>query len=459
MHKATLLSKGEGNYFFGFHDLVAWNNAGDKLLALRIDDMYTPPDPNVPCDIGFIDNAGIFHKLGETYAYNYPQGARQQWIGNTDLFIVNDKINNEWRSRVYDSVTEECTDILDYPAHVITDDGWAFGLDYARLFRVGGYGYTGLPDAYANDEAPSKSGIIRHHVTTREHKMILSVHEVAKFQMNPNLGRCHYFTHLLLNPSQTKLAFLHRYKLKDGGETTRLMTVNTDGSGLRCLASGFLSHFDWQDDEHIAIWGRTGSGVERLRQSFLYKMMPTGLVSKGKKILKKLLYKPKEGVKTNSAFNWLLFKDTDNPQFTLLAKGVIEEDGHPMFCPANRDWMICDTYPDANGIRTLFLFEYSTQTRVDLGTYKKLDQQPDINKSMPFLEGVDKAVLKAFSPEQMAFTRSGLHCDLHPRWKKDGTMVAFDSIHEGSRKIYGFDVTDIVSNKASHERQKVYSGL
>lgn len=459
MHKATLLSKGEGNYFFGFHDLVAWNNAGDKLLALRIDDMYTPPDPNVTCDIGFIDNTGIFHKLGETYAYNYPQGARQQWIGNTDLFIVNDKINNEWRSKIYDSVTGECTDILDYPAHVITDDGWAFGLDYARLFRVGGYGYTGLPDAYANDEAPSKSGIITHHITTREHKMILSVHEVAKFQMNPNLGRCHYFTHLLLNPSQNKLAFLHRYKLKDGGETTRLMTVNTDGSGLRCLASGFLSHFDWQDDQHIAIWGRTGSGVERLRQSFLYKMMPTGLVSKGKKILKKLLYKPKEGVKVNSAFNWLLFKDTDNPEFSLLAKGVIEEDGHPMFCPANRDWMICDTYPDANGIRTLFLFQYSTQMRVDLGTYKMLDQQPDISKSMPFLEGVDKAVLKAFSPQQMAFTRSGLHCDLHPRWKKDGTMVAFDSIHEGSRKIYGFDVTDIVSNKTSHERQKVYSGL
>jgi hypothetical protein len=112
-----------------------------------------------------------------------------------------------------------------------------------------------------------------------------------------------------------------------------------------------------------------------------------------------------------------------------------------------------------NGIRTLFLFQYSAQKRVDLGTYKMLDQQPDINKSMPFLEGVDKAVLKAFSPQQMAFTRSGLHCDLHPRWKKDGTMVAFDSIHEGSRKIYGFDVTDIVSNKASHERQKVYSGI
>src|SRR3954470_13067389 len=103
MHKATLLSKGEGNFFFGFHDLVAWNNGGDKLLSLRIDDMFTPPDPNVACDIGFIDDGGRFHKLGETYAYNYPQGARQQWIGNTDLFIVNNKVDNKWCSKVYDS--------------------------------------------------------------------------------------------------------------------------------------------------------------------------------------------------------------------------------------------------------------------------------------------------------------------------------------------------------------------
>jgi len=462
MHKATLLSKGEGNFFFGFHDLVAWNNGGDKLLALRIDDMYTPPDPSVPCDIGFIDDGGNFHKLGETYAYNYPQGARQQWIGNTDQFIVNDKVDNKWCSKVYDSFTEEMTDVLDYPTHVITDDGWAFGLDYARLFRVGGYGYTGLPDAYAHDEAPAASGIIKHHVTTREHKMIISVKEVAGFQMNPNLGRCHYFTHLLLNPAQDRIAFLHRYKLKDGGETTRLMTVGLNGEDLRCLATGFLSHFDWKDDNHIAIWGRTGSGVERLRNSFLYKMMPTSLVSKGKKIIKKLLYKPKkEGVRVNAAFDWLLFKDTENPPVQLLAKDVIVEDGHPMFCPANRDWMICDTYPDANGFRTLFLFQYSTQKKIDLGRYKMLDQQPDINKSMPFLEGVDKAVMKAFSPEQMAFTRSGLHCDLHPRWKKDGTMVAFDSIHEGSRKVYGFDVTDIISTKAdtSHDHQEVHSRI
>jgi hypothetical protein len=461
MHKAVLLSKGKGNFYFGFHDLTAWNDAGEKLLALRIDDMTTPPDPDVPCDIGYLDVQGQYHKMGETYAYNYPQGARQQWIGKSDLFIVNDKINHAWRSKIYNTKTGECTP-LEYPTHVITDDGWAFGLDYARLFRVGGYGYTGLPDAYAAEDAPTDSGITRHNVFTGEAEMILSVAEVANYEMNANLGNNHYFTHLLLNPSQKRIAFLHRYKLKDGGETTRLMTINTDGSELHCLATGFLSHFDWQDEDHIAIWGRTGSNVEKLRQSLLYRMLPSGLVGQAKKIIKKILYKPKAGVNSNPGFNWLLFTDAENTPHSLLAKDVITEDGHPMFCPANRDWMICDTYPNKEGIRTLFLFQYSTQRRVDLGTYKMLDKQPDLDKSMPFLQGVDKTVLKAFSPQQMAFTRSGYHCDLHPRWMGNGRMVAFDSIHEGTRQIYGFDVSDIVLPKdttPAHERQAAHYGV
>lgn len=31
-------------------------------------------------------------------------------------------------------------------------------------------------------------------------------------------------------------------------------------------------------------------------------------------------------------------------------------------------------------------------------------------------------------------------CDLHPRWRKDGRQLAFNSVHEGSRQIYVIDV-------------------
>src|SRR5688500_12650467 len=102
MNNEILLTTGDGNFFFGFHDIPAWNAKGDKLAALRIEDIYTPPSSTSLCEVGFVQN-GEFIKLGTTHAYNYPQGARQQWIGSTDLLIVNDKIDNAWRSKIYNA--------------------------------------------------------------------------------------------------------------------------------------------------------------------------------------------------------------------------------------------------------------------------------------------------------------------------------------------------------------------
>ena len=31
-------------------------------------------------------------------------------------------------------------------------------------------------------------------------------------------------------------------------------------------------------------------------------------------------------------------------------------------------------------------------------------------------------------------------CDLHPRWRPDGRMIGFNSVHEGYRQVYVMDV-------------------
>lgn len=438
-----LLTKGEGDFFFGFHDLVAWNTKGTKLAALRIEDISTPPQADVACEIGFIEG-GNFTKLGITYAYNYPQGARQQWIGETNLLIVNDKVNNAWGSKIYDTDSGAEIALLPFSTHVITKEGWAFGLDYARLHRVGGYGYTGLKDKTINEEAPTGTGIVKHNVYTGEASLLISIATVAAFQHSGNPGKHHYITHLVLNPSQSRVAFLHRFKLKDGGETTRLMTIGTDGTDLRCLGTGFLSHFDWKDDNSIAIWGRVGSSIERLRNSFFYRMVPSEMVAWAKKRIKRFIYKPKPAATGSSLFNWLVFTDEEEVKQSFLAKGVIIEDGHPMFCPVNRDWMVCDNYPNEDGVRTLFLFQISTQRKIILGQYKMIDDKPDLTKLNNALDDIEPSVLKAFELKNIAFYRSGFHCDLHPRWKGDGSMVCFDSIHKGKRAIYGFDVSGYI---------------
>jgi hypothetical protein len=439
------LAKSGKNYFFGFHDLKASNTNGTRVAALKIANIYTPPSPDKPCEIGFLES-GVFIKLGTTKAFNYPQGAREQWVGDTNLLVVNDLVGDVWGTRVYDTDRQELVDSLAYPTHVVTNEGWAFGLDYARLHRVGGYGYTGLLDQNKKEHAPENSGIVKHNIYTKESELILSIKKVANFKAKQSLGKHHYLTHLVLSPSQTRIAFLHRCKLNDGGETTRLMTIGINGEDLRCLATGFLSHFEWKEDTQVAIWGRTGTGVEKLRNNPIIQMIPPAVIRVAKGVVKKLLKKEKPvtdvNAKKDSPFDWLLLTDAENVEKSYLGKGVLNEDGHPMFCPSNRDWLVNDTYPNSDGIRELYLFQYSTQKKIILGKYQMIFDKPAVDKVQSTLEDVEKSVLRSFSIDKMAFFRSGLHCDLHPRWNADGTTVIFDSIHEGTRQIYALDVSD-----------------
>lgn len=442
---SNLISDDNYHYFFGFHDLIAWNAKGNKLAALQIEEIISPPSLERPCNIGYIKD-GKFIKLGKTYAYNFPQGARQQWLGESDLLIVNDLVGDVWGTRIYDTNTNKLIDTISKPTHILQDDGWAYGLDYSRLHRLGGYGYTGLKDISKIENCPANSGIIKHNLFTKKHELLVSIKEVANYKSNTNSGKNHYLTHLVLNPSKDRIAFLHRCKLNDGGETTRLMTIGTNGENLRCLASGFLSHFDWKDNENIIIWGRTGTSIEKLRNNKLIKIIPPFLMRGIKGIIKSFLKKRNNNVHNSkeSMENWLLLSDTNEVSSDFFAKEVLKEDGHPMFCPSNRDWMICDTYPNNSGIRELFLFQFSTQKKIVLGTFQMIFEKPNIKNILNTLDDVEKSVIKSFSLEKMAFYRSGLHCDLHPRWNFDGSRIAFDSIHEGKRKIYELDVSEIV---------------
>jgi Periplasmic component of the Tol biopolymer transport system len=427
------------HHLFGFHDLCAWNSNNDRLVVLEVDDILTPPNPDIVYKLGYIDNENRFIQFGTTRAFNYPQSARQQWIDNTNHVIVNDIRDKRVISKIYD--TDSCSevDILNESAHVVTADGWAFGLDYARLFRLGAYGYAGVEDRTVGMDAPGNSGIIKHNIYTKEKNLLLSVESVANFQMDSKLGRHHYITHLVLSPDQKRIAFLHRFILGDGGVSSRLCTIGINGENLRCLSSGFLSHFDWSDNEHIMIWGRIGSGVEKLRQHPVYSLIPPKVLQIAKEILKKTLRKS-----SGSNFHWMNILDADISIIDYIAEGIITEDGHPMFCPTNRDWFICDNYPDKTGVRTLFLFNIKTNTKMELGKFNMLDEKPDLQRSKELLRGTEDEIMNIVGLENFAFTRSGLHCDLHPRWSPDGTKIAFDSIHDGTRQIYSCNVKSIV---------------
>ena len=143
------------------------------------------------------------------------------------------------------------------------------------------------------------------------------------------------------------------------------------------------------------------------------------------------------------AMSFLKITDSDTPLINEFAKSIITEDGHPMVNPLHDKWIINDTYPDIDNCRTLMLFNAAEQIRIDLGKFCFSDTHVDMSLEESFFQGIDGGVLKNINRNKTAFFRSGLHCDLHPRWLADGKTAAFDSIHEGKRQIYGITFNQI----------------
>ena len=437
------LTEGPKHHVFGFHDLIISNPSCKKYLSLEVNVMNRPQLPGEEIGVGYVEDSS-FVKVGETVAMNYPQGSRQQWVGNSDLFIVNNRVGNVWGADLYDATTNKLVDRYESTAHMVSKDGTkAYGLDYARLHRLGVYGYIGIEDVTQNEAAPANSGIWVVDLKTKEKKLLVSVKEVAE-QGNCDIrdNAHHYITHLCLNPSSTRLSFLHRYPLPDGGGMTRLMTIGVDGSGLRCIAQGFLSHYHWKDDENIYIFGRANSSIDSIRGS---KLLSSPLLVKPLRMAKKIACGVLGKNRVSSmGMSFIMITDSDTPSITPFAQDIITVDGHPMTNPIYKNWCINDTYPDQEGVRDLMLYNFEKDLRIDLGKFKRIMGPVDMTLKDKFFENVDEHIIQKSGEEKFAISRTGFNSDLHPRWNADGTVAVFDSIHEGTRQLYAVNVEEII---------------
>lgn len=444
--KVERLTNGPKHHLFGFHDLIISNKADTKFLCLEVDTMNRPPLPGELFGVGYVEE-GQFIKVAETTALNYPQGARQQWVADTNCFTVNNRVGDVWGTDLYDATMNKLLDRFPATTHMLSKDGkLAYGLDYARLYRLGGYGYTGLADVNASEPTPTNAGITVMDMQTKEVKLLVSVRQVAECGNNGKVSTIghHYLTHLCVSPDSSRIAFLHRYPLADGGECTRLMAIGADGSHLRCLAQGFLSHFDWKDNNHIYIFGRANSSLESFRNNpILANPIVAASLRLAKKTVKAIIGKNKSIVASSNSF--MMIEDKDDTHAIPFAKDIIPVDGHPMTNPIFKDWCINDTYPDDEGYRDLMLYNFQIDERINLGRFRMLFEKPNMRLVDEFFKGVEPTRIK--DKDGMAFYRSGLHCDLHPRWNSKGDKVFFDSIHEGTRQVYAVNVTGILDKQ------------
>ncbi len=380
---AHAVTRGPAHHHFGYYDKFPWNRSGRFLLGLETAFMDRPPTASDRATIGMVDLAAgnQWQPIDSTHAWNWQQGCMLQWLGSDPerSVIYNVCAGDHFAARIAD-VENGRQRQLDRPVYALSRDGrQAVSVNFARIATTRpGYGYQGPPDPWADDPHPDADGIYWMDVESGEHRLIVSLDQVVGIGHTAGMdGVTHWFNHLQFNPSGTRFLFLHRWVDSQHGRQTRLFTADPDGSGLACVADhGMVSHFDWRDDRHILAWARQHGVGDR----------------------------------------YFVFADPGG-QAEVLADGVLTQDGHCSYSPDGR-WLLTDTYPDAQGFRTLILYDLQEQRRIDLGRFY----------AMP-----DRA--------------SGeIRCDLHPRWSRDGRSICFDSVHEGSRQIYVMEVADIVAS-------------
>ena len=346
----TRISPDDDNYeyFFGYYDKSPEDVTGQYVLCLRAENTWSNVAPAIPAQILLIDTAkeenapGRVRVLATTHAWNVQQGCMMQWLGPD---FDHDIIYNDFRDGEYVSVILNVFNgeerVLKAPVYSVSKDGcFALTLDFSRLHRLRpGYGYSNKIDETANQKIPDSPAIWRLDLRTNVLSPVLKYIDFTSFQPRPEMKYAeHKVNHIMLNPSGDRFMVLHRWF--DGQRKyTRLVTVNTDGTGMYNLSDDdMVSHCYWKDDRTIiAFENKKGQGAG-------YYLM------------------------------------TDMSQHFKHLWPHLCNDGHPSYSPDGR-LVVTDTYPNRRRIseinilnetfntviaRVFSPFKYNNDTRCDL---------------------------------------------------------------------------------------------
>jgi len=342
--------------------------------------------------------------LDTTTAWNWQQGAQAAWLGGGDggwiAYNMRAADGRSFFSRLRHVRTGETRD-LPLPTYSITDDGRiGLCLNFQRLrYCHPTIGYAIEGEAPRPPDAPDDDGLFAMDMESGATRLVLSLARLAAEEPDPNMeGAVHWITHPVPNPSGRRVAFLHRYARDVSTQlfwSFRLVTTDLEGRDVRVLGgrsspydprritaaelrgtrNQSWSHPYWRDDDHAMTWGVLEDGG-----------------------------------------HYLLYPDRARAEPAILGPDCLLRNGHYSFCPTDPNWMLSDTYPDALGVQTLFLYRMDTGIRYNVARF-----------------GTDPQLT------------THLRCDLHPRWSRDGRMVCVDSAHRGARQMYLVDVSALTA--------------
>lgn len=364
-------------YFFGFHDVTPFSADDKKVLVCKLAFDLRMPKAGEGIDVGYLDfkdgKFGDFHKVGETFAWNYHKGCRLQWLNNKEV-IFNNAVDGKIVSTIV-NVESKASRYLPYPidtAFVSEKEHIATTFSYERLqVCMPGYGYPYSDESFLNEKAPSETGLFLMDIKTGERELIVPVKTLMeKFGKEESEKYYHYVTHTEFSKDGRYISFLYR-RMEEGGDINKrvtMMVVYDRNNGelilLPTQVSG--SHYVWNNKNQII----------------------ASCIIDGKSC--HVLY------------------DMENVNdYKMIRPDVLNQDGHQSF--VNDDVFITDTYPDK--------WRQSQLYKVDM---KNNDVQKILSVNSP----------KKF---QCKTVYNYIDCDLHPRVSPSGKYVSIDTCMTGKR--------------------------
>jgi len=382
----AMTSGPKDHLFASYYAINAWSADGRYATVLETEVKNRLPTEQDAAVLGVVDaqDNNRFIPLTETRCWNFQEAAMAHWLGTAPRtqFIFNDLVDGRFVSVIFD-MANRTRRVVPFPVSAVSRDGrWAVSINYARLrLTRPDYGYGGNgQNARADTVWPEDDGLWLVDLASGEARLIVTIASVRdRMPAVKDPKALAYFCHTVFSRDGSKIFWLAR-------------TVE-NLSGQKVVRK-------WETTSFTC--NRDGSGVRRC--------FPDGW--------------------GGSHFNWLdgdrlmvtaKFKDAvwshvlftpGKEDFTRLGRGLLDFDGHGVFSDDGR-WMATDTYPDKLGERKLMVMRMADHAVLPLGAF--------------------------FVPE--LYREQYSRCDLHPRWRPDGKMLAFNSVHEGSRQVYVVDVT------------------
>ena len=376
----------DGDYFFGYYDLIAYSPDNRRHLANRLPFGDHINGPNDVLGLGEIDlETGKYTEFATTKAWSFQQGAMLQYAGNGTNTVFYNIYDEE--AKTFRMVRHNLdTDAKDYSdracATVASNARYGLAVNFARIwdFRKG-YGYSNIPDAYANVNQPSEDGIFLCDFETGTSRLLTSYERLAKeFPIKGREDGKFVVNHITFNPSGNKYLFLNRnFPTSLYSWSTSLIVGDLEGNLTPIMMDTMVSHYYWKDDDHIIAFCKPIGEVDG---HYIINANDGSYVYTGSELYNK------NGLNSNT-------------------------DTHCSYSPDGR-YLVGDDYPSADGVRRIRIDDLKTgKSGILVATYSPWGHDPEIR------------------------------CDLHARFSRDSKRLSFDAASRGRREILEIDMTKL----------------